>query len=151
MLRLLYESSVSHQGHLLIPYVHSTIAEESIYSYKLLSAHGHKGELHKADNPAGLHSTQLNGILAIAKQHLDQHFKMNGSSVLDSLDPLRDPFRERYTYRNNLIIVYQEAGHCFYDHYPPQELNNIAAPKLFKTKADCVSWVKQGLDRNYAN
>lgn len=148
MLRLLYESSVSHRGHLIIPYVYSTLAEQSIYSYKLLSALGHKGEFHKTDNPAGLHSTHLDGIVAIAKEHLDQHSDQDSHDGNNSQANL---FKRRYTYRDNLIIVYEEAGKCFYDHYPPHELNNIAAPKLFKTEPECLSWVRQGLDHNYAS
>lgn len=141
MFRLLYESSVAHRGHLIIPYPYSTIAGEVVYSYKLLSALGYKGPFHKVENPAGLYSNQLKGILGIAKEHLDQHIEEDDYTEL---------FKGRYTYRDNLIIVYQTAGKCFYDHYPPQELNNIAAPKLFRTEPECLGWVKQGLDRNYS-
>lgn len=142
MHRLLYEYSVSHRGHLIIPYVYSRLAEQSIYSYKLLSAFAHKGRLHKADNPAGLHSSRGSEIVTIAKEHLDQH---------SEVDAPNDFFKGRYTYRDNLIIVYQESGKCFYDHYPPRELTNIAAPRIFQTELECLYWVKQGLDRNYAS
>lgn len=145
MHRLLYEYSVSYRGHLIIPYLHSRLAEKSIYSYKLLSALAHKGKFHKADNPAGLHSSRGSEIVAIAKEHLNQH------SDIDDPESWEHCFKERYTYRDNLIIVYREGNRCFYDHYPPRELNNIAAPKIFLTESDCLNWVKQGLDRNYAS
>lgn len=142
MHRLLYEYSVSYQGHLIIPYVQVRFAERSIYSYKLLSALGYKGKFHKADNPVGLHSSRGSEIVAIAKEHLAQY-----SDVASQVDC----FKGRYTYRDNLIIVYQEADRCFYDHYPPRDLNNIAAPRVFQTESECLIWVKQGFDRNYAS
>lgn len=143
MFRLLYELSVAYRGHLIIPYPYNTVVEQVVYSYKLLSALSYKASLHKADNPAGLYSSRLEGILAIAKEHLDQQH-LEG-------DDHTEVFKGRYTYRDNLIIVHRAAGKCFYDHYPPQELSNIAAPKLFRTEPECLGWVKQGLDRNYAS
>ncbi len=139
MSRLLYEKSVSYKGNLIIPFILSHVGGESIYSYTLLSTQGHKSLFHKIENPAELYSNNLEGITLIAKQHLD--------SYTDELNNI-DYFRERYTYHNNLIIIHQEAGKVFYDHYPPRELRNIAAPRLFLTTYECITWVKQGLDRN---
>jgi hypothetical protein len=48
-----------------------------------------------------------------------------------------------------LIVIHEGAGKYFYDHYKPEELNNVAAPKLFKSESDCISWIKQGLDRSH--
>ena len=91
------------------------------------------------ENPAGLYSKSLDDIINIAKKHLDEN-SGNFSSI--------DYFKDRYTYKNNLIIVHQEAQKAFYDHYPPKKLINIAAPKIFTTANDCINWVKAGLDRN---
>jgi hypothetical protein len=142
MSRLLYEHSVSHCGYLIIPYQHGAIDAQSIYSYKLLSEFGHKGRFHKADNPAGLYSSSIAGIMAIAQEHLSQQLNCNSQT---------DYFKRRYTYRNTLIIVFHQAGKYFYDHYPPEDLHNIAAPKIFATEADCLNWIKQGLDRHHPN
>ncbi len=142
MSRLLYEHSVSYEGHLIIPFVYGTIDSQTIYSYKLLSELGHNGELHKLENPAGMYANSLNGIIDIAEEHLEYH---------SDVDSKQDYFRNRYTYQNNLVIVLEQAGKFFYDHYPPNELNNIAAPKLFDTERKCLDWIKQGLDRNSPN
>lgn len=136
--RFLYENSVSHRGHLIIPFI-SKIAADYIYSYTLLSQLGHKGEFHKVENPAGLYSDSIFNIIEMAKEHLGKY--------ADDSKP--DYFKCRYTYHYNLIIIHQEGGKCFYDHYPPDKLNNIAAPKLFVSEIDCINWVKKGLDRNY--
>jgi hypothetical protein len=138
--RLLYENSVSYRGHLLIPYIYGVIGGQPIYSYKLLSELGHQGKLHKADNPSSLHSSSLEEVVAIAKEYLDEHSDIRSSS---------DYFKGRYTYRNHLIIVYNQAEKYFYDHYRPNELNNIAAPRIFRSEPECLSWIKQGFDRHH--
>ncbi|NES86832.1 MAG: hypothetical protein F6K10_38875 [Moorea sp. SIO2B7] len=137
--RFLYEKSVSYKGNLIIPFIFSRIENQSIYSYTLLSEQGYKSQLHQSENPAGLYSNRLDDIINIAKKHLDENLA-NFSSI--------DYFKDRYTYKNNLIIVHQEAQKAFYDHYPPKKLTNIAAPKIFTTANDCINWVKAGLDRN---
>lgn len=137
--RLLYEQSVVHNGHLIIPYLYSEIAGTPIYAYRLLSELGNRSEWHRANNPAGLHSSQLEDILAIAKEHLDE--------VAPDAQGM-DYFKQRYIYQQNLVIISEIAGKFFYDHYPPTRLNNIAAPKIFATEWDCITWVKAGLDRN---
>jgi len=136
---LLYEQSVSYQGHLIIPFVFGRADTELIYSYKLLSGFGYKGKFHKSNNPAGMYSDSLNGIIEVAREHLKEN-----SDVISSLDY----FKCRYTYKENLIIIYEELGKYFYDHYKPDNLNNLAAPKLFQSEQDCLSWIKQGLDRS---
>jgi hypothetical protein len=75
----------------------------------------------------------------VAREHLKEN-----SDVISSLDY----FKCRYTYKENLIIIYEELGKYFYDHYKPDNLNNLAAPKLFQSEQDCLSWIKQGLDRS---
>ena len=137
MSQLLYDKSVSYKGNLIIPFVFTRAEGQSIYSYKLLSELGHKGKFHKSENPVGRYSTTVEGIVAIAKEHLDK----NSPAV--SRD---DYFKRRYTYRNNLIIVYELSGKYFYDHYKPDSLNNIAAPKIFKSESECICWIKQRLD-----
>jgi hypothetical protein len=137
--RLLYEQSVVHNGYLIIPYIYSEIAGIPIYAYRLLSELGHRSPWHRANNPAGLYSSQIEGILQIAKEHLDAQVPV--SQALDF-------FKQRYTYQYNLIIISEIKGKFFYDHYPPTRLNNIAAPKIFPREVDCINWVKAGLDRN---
>lgn len=139
MSRLLYEYSIIHQGHLIIPFVYGLANQEEIYSYHLLSELGCRGNFHKVQNPAGFYASNVYRIIDIAKEHLDEY-----SDVVDSLDL----FKIRYTYLQNLIIISQLAGKYFYDHYPPNELRNIAAPKIFPSEIDCINWVKQGLDRS---
>lgn len=141
MKRLIYENSVSHRGHLIVPFVFGMADGYSIYSYKLLSDLGHKGKFHKSENPAGIYSGGIASLIEIAKEHLDRH-----TDVLSQVDY----FKYRYTYRHNLIIIYQQCGKYFYDHYPPDSLRNLAAPKLFLSEQACINWIKQGLDRPQA-
>lgn len=137
--RLLYENSVAYHGHLIIPFGYCHIDREQIYSYHLLSELGSRGKLHKAENPAGIYASSINGIIDIAKEHLDKNS--------DAIRPM-EIFKARYTYRDNLIIIYGMNNRFFYDHYPPAELRNIAAPKLFKSQVECISWIEKGLDRS---
>jgi len=115
MSTLLYDKSVSYKGHLIIPFVFGIADSQCIYSYQLLSELGHKGKFHKSENSVSLYSNTVEGIVAIAKEHLDE----NSAAV--SRD---DYFQRRYTYRNNLIIVYELSGKYFYDHYNPGNFNN---------------------------
>ncbi|MBE9177687.1 hypothetical protein IQ268_03720 [Oculatella sp. LEGE 06141] len=138
MNRLLYEHSTFCRGYLIIPFQYGQADSQAIYSYRLLSEIGHKGHFHTATNPAKLYSDSIDGILQIARDDLTQF------SDSDSYD---DYFKRRYTYRDNLIIVIEAAGTFFYDHYPPTELTNIAAPKLFESEAECLNWIRQGIDR----
>lgn len=140
MSRLLYESSVSYKGYLIIPFVFGKADQYEIYSYKLLSEIGRKSQFHKADNPAKMYGNSISNIVDIAKEHIDQ----NADFVSHS-----DSFQSRYVYRKNLIILFHSSGKYFYDHYPPELLNNIAAPKLFKSEYECLKWIKQGLDGQY--
>lgn len=135
--RFLYEKSVTHQECLIIPFVYSNIDAQKIYSYALLSEQGHTSSLHQAENPAKLYANELQEIIAIAKQHLDRQVILEGSQY----------FRQRYTYDRHLIIIHQEADKCFYDHYAPKSLVNIAAPKIFSSSSDCIEWIKSGLQR----
>ena len=138
MNRFLYEKSVTYQECLIIPFVSGCIDGDDIYSYSLLSEQGYTSQLHQAKNPAQSYSSKLPKIIEIAKHHLNNQFTLEGSGY----------FRQRYTYRNNLIILHEEGDKCFYDHYSPRKLVNIAAPKVFSSVDDCVSWVKLGLQRN---
>lgn len=139
MSRFLYEKSISYQGNLIIPFLFARVGGEMIYSYALLSEKGYKSQFHKAKNPAGLCSNNLREILEIAKKHLDEHHE---SSLTN------DYFQQRYTYQNHLIILHQEEVKCYYDHYLPHELRNIAAPTLFVDADECMDWIKQQLDRH---
>lgn len=139
MSRLLYEKSISYKGYLIIPFVFGIADRQSIYSYKLLSELGHKGKFHKSENPAGIYSSKCEESIAVAQEHLD-----NNSDFVNS----DNYFKHRYTYRNNLIIVYEVSGKFFYDHYKPDQLNNVAAPKIFTSEQECISWIKEGLDRS---
>jgi hypothetical protein len=142
MSRLLYEKSLSYKGHLIVPFVFCRVDSQKIYSYKLLSELGCRGRFHKAENPGGIYSSSLKETLRIAKEHLNEQSDISSSF---------DLFKSRYTYRDNLIIIANLSGKYFYDHYPPDRLTNIAAPKIFKTEIDCINWVKEGLDRSPTN
>ncbi|MDJ0773527.1 MAG: hypothetical protein QNJ49_08875 [Mastigocoleus sp. MO_167.B18] len=136
--RLLYEESVSYKGYLIIPFVFGKADKYDIFSYKLLSAVGYNSKFHKVENPATIYGSNTENVIKIAKEHLDLHSDLVAYS---------DAFRLRYTYRNNLIIVFNQGGKYFYDHYPSDSLNNIAAPKLFRSEYECLQWIKEGLDR----
>lgn len=135
--RFLYEKSATHQECLIIPFVYSYVDGQDIYSYVLLSEQGYTSILHQAENPAKLYSGEIKEIIAIAQQHLDTQITLEGS----------DYFRQRYTYNHNLIIIHQQGNKCFYDHYAPTKLVNIAAPKIFSSTSECIDWVKLGLQR----
>jgi hypothetical protein len=139
--RFLYEKSVAYQECLIIPFVLSWVGGEEIYSYGLLSEQGYTSQFHQAENPAKLYSSQIPDIIAIAQKHLDTQLILESS----------DYFRQRYTYNHNLIVIHQEGDKCFYDHYAPKSLVNIAAPKIFDHDLDCINWVKLGLKRNQAS
>lgn len=139
MNRLLYEKSVSYKGHLIVPFMLGRLGSFTIYSYKLLSEKGYTSHLHESDNLSGVCSNSLEDILKIAQQNLDE-------KIISYLG--LDHFQERYIYQNSLIILHHQSGKYFYDHYPPEQLINIAAPKLFISANDCLSWIKQGLDQH---
>ncbi|MEP0859793.1 hypothetical protein [Trichocoleus sp. DQ-U1] len=142
MSRLLYENSVSYKGYLIIPFVFGMADGQNIYSYTLLSELGHKGRFHKLENPAGIYSSCIDTIIEAAKEHLDEN-----SDVVSQ----NDYFKNRYIYQDNLIIVYQLASKYFYDHYKSDNLNNVAAPKIFGTEQECITWIKEGLDKSQIN
>jgi hypothetical protein len=139
MSRLLYENSISYKGHLIIPFIFEIADRQVIYSYKLLSELGHRGKFHKSENPAGIYSNSIDNIIDVAREHLDKE-----SDIVSNVEY----FKRRYTYQNNLIIIYEGAGKYFYDHYKPEALNNVAAPKIFKSEQDCINWIKQGVDHS---
>jgi hypothetical protein len=137
MSRLLYESSVSYQGYLIIPFIFQKIDGHDIYSYKLLSEIQHRSQFHKSENPSGIYGSSIENIIDIAKEYLDSNLEFVSKE---------DFFQSRYIYRNNLILILQEGDKYYYDHYPPESLNNIAAPKVFTSTYQCINWIKQGLD-----
>lgn len=141
MIRFLYENSASYRGHLIIPFVLGIVEGQPLYSYRVISELGHKGKFHNSENPAEFISSSLLKMMKIAKSHLDDHSDVVSNS---------DYFKDRYTYHHHLIIIHEKRGKCFYDHYLPEQINNIAAPILFATKVHCMNWVRQGIDRNYA-
>jgi len=95
--------------------------------------------LHGQINPSKLHSSDISSIIDIASEYLDEADAEQDSGL--------DIFGRRYIYRNNLIVVSETRNKFFYDHYPPLELRNVAAPKLFNSEHECLSWIKIGLDR----
>lgn len=142
MRRLLYEKSVSYGGYLIIPFVHGLAAGRPLCSYRLLSEQAHRGQFHRAENPADRYTRSVDAIIAAAQEHLDRHLKPEEGGV--------DYFQRRYTYCNHLIVLHPEADKVFYDHYQPEDLNNIAAPKLFASELACVRWVREGIDQLHA-
>lgn len=157
MHRLLYEQSTSYNGHLIIPFVYQTLVGQEIFSYRLLSEWGYKGRLHRAENPGGIYSCSASGITQIAQEYLDTATQRDETTAHPGTTlalpdtetlalPSRDYFRNRYTYKENLIIVFHARHKFFYDHYPPTSLKNIAAPKIFNTERACLTWIKNGID-----
>lgn len=138
MRRLLYEKSVSYRGYLIIPFVYGLAAGRPLCSYQLLSQKGHRGRFHQAENPADRYASSVDDILVLAQEHLDQH--LEGKQGVGY-------FQHRYTYRDHLIVLHPEADKVFYDHYRPDQLINIAAPKVFASELDCVRWIKEGIDQ----
>ncbi|MEM7595775.1 MAG: hypothetical protein AAF383_30455, partial [Cyanobacteria bacterium P01_A01_bin.83] len=132
-----YEKSVVYQSCLIIPFVYSSINDQNIYSYGLLSEQGYNSTLHQTENPARLYANKIESIVAIASQHLDSQVIFEGTNY----------FQQRYTYHHNLIIIHQAADKFFYDHYASNNLTNIAAPKIFANPQDCINWVRAGLQR----
>jgi hypothetical protein len=137
MSRLLYESSVSYKGYLIIPFVFQKIDGHDVYSYKLLSEIQHRSQFHKSENPGGVYGGSISNIIDIAQEYLDNNLEFVSQE---------DAFTSRYIYRNNLILIFAEGNKHYYDHYPPESLNNIAAPKVFTSTYQCINWIKQGLD-----
>ncbi len=142
MTRLLYEKSVLYKGYLIIPFVFGMADEQNIYSYTLLSELGHKGKFHKLENLANIYSSCIETIIEVAKEHLEKNSDIASQN---------DYFKNRYIYQDNLIIVYQLASKYFYDHYKSDNLNNVAAPKIFGTEQECITWIKEGLDKSQIN
>jgi hypothetical protein len=138
--RFLYERSIVYQGHLIIPFLVGKVETQPIYSYALLAAIGHQSPFHQVRNPADRCARSVEEILTVAQKHLDQHCPPES--------PSNEHFQQRYTYFNHLILVCECKGKYFYDHYPPDQLHNIAAPRLFQSEAECIQWVKEGLDRS---
>ncbi|MGK7908197.1 MAG: hypothetical protein AB4040_13360 [Synechococcus sp.] len=138
MERYLYEKSVAHRGFLIIPFLAGNLSGRSLYSYVLLAGYGYQHQWHKAENPAGCFTEDPYEVVQAAKAHLDKADAVGGPEQY---------FRHRYTYLNNLVVLYKAAGKYYYDHYAPYGLNNIAAPKLFPTEQECIEWIRLGLLR----
>lgn len=136
--KFIYEKSVSYQGCLIIPYLLAIANNNSIYSYRLLSELGHKEIFHKAENPTGFYTNSLEKIIKVAQEHLYENVDVKSNS---------NYFQSRYVYCDDLIILHEECDKFFYDHYKPYSLTNVAAPKIFQSKYQCINWVKTGLDR----
>jgi hypothetical protein len=144
MAPFLYEKSVSRDGHLIIPFVAQVLNGYPLYSYCLLSEWGHKGALHKAENPGGVFSMSPDGIIEVASDylaHCDENLKYPATPYLSST---ADYFKYRYTYRHHLFILFKANRKYFYDHYSPYELKNIAAPKIFTSERECLAFIRKG-------
>lgn len=133
----LYEKLVFHAGYLIIPFQFGIVSGCVIYSYRLLSAFDRRGCFHKAENPAELYADSIAGVVAIAQEFLDIHSDLGTEPEF---------IQQRYVYQGNLILISQIGEKFFYDHYPPNRLMNLAAPRLFTCENDCIAWVKQGID-----
>ena len=103
MVRLLYETSVTYRGYLIIPFVGGSIAGEEIYSYVLPSELGHGGQFHREANPSEEFSGRVEDLVKIAQAHLAQYLE------IDDIDY----FKHRYNYRNSLIIVLRKGRKVF--------------------------------------
>jgi hypothetical protein len=136
--RYLYENLAFHAGYLVIPFKCGAISGADLYSYQLLCAFERQGRFHKEVNPTEDYAASVERAIAIAKTFLEHH---------SDLPSIPDYSQQRYIYQDNLILISQIAGKYFYDHYSPDSLTNLAAPRLFESEADCIAWVKQGIDR----
>jgi hypothetical protein len=134
----LYEKLAFHYGYLVIPFKCGMISGADVYSYQLLCAFERQGQFNREVNPTEEYSASVERVMAIAQTFLAHHSDL--SSVTNYV-------QQRYIYQGNLILISQIAGKYFYDHYAPYNLTNIAAPRLFEDEADCITWVKQGIDR----
>jgi hypothetical protein len=137
--RYLYEKLALHWGYLVIPFQCGTISGADLYSYQLLCAFERQGEFHRAVNPTEDYAASVDRVMAIAQTFLENH---------SDLPSAINYVQQRYVYQGNLILISQIAGKYFYDHYAPDSLTNLAAPRLFESEETCIAWVKQGIDRN---
>ena len=137
--RFLYERSLAYRGYLIIPFIDRMVLGGSIYSYRLLSTMGNQVRFHRAENPAQRFAGKVEQIIAIAQEHLE---------MASDIEHHLDYFQERYVYLDNLILISAIASKYFYDHYPPDRLQNIAAPKIFPSEKACIDWVRHGIDRH---
>jgi hypothetical protein len=136
--RYLYEKLAFHDGYLVIPFKCGMISGADLYSYQLLCAFERQGNFNLEVNPTEEYSASVERVMAIAQTFLSYHSDLTADTYY---------IQQRYVYQGNLILISQIAGKYFYDHYPPDRLTNLAAPRLFETEADCIAWVKQGIDR----
>lgn len=136
--RLLYEQSTVHRGYLIIPFQYGVVAGVTLYSYRLLSLVDSQAPFHRAENPCDRFAEDPIRIIELAKEHLD-------NCLSDVQQP--DYIQQHYIYRQNLIIISAIGEKVFYDHYPPDSLRNIAAPRIFSSEQECMDWIKQGLDQ----
>jgi hypothetical protein len=136
--RYLYEKLALHYGYLVIPFQCGAISGADLYSYQLLCAFERQGRFNREVNPTEEYSASIERVVAIAEAFLEAHSDLPAEIHY---------VQQRYVYQGNLILISQIAGQYFYDHYPPDTLTNLAAPRLFETEADCIVWVKQGIDR----
>lgn len=134
----LYEKLALHCGYLVIPFKCGIISGSDLYSYQLLCAFERQGRFHKAVNPTEDYAGSVERVMAIAQTFLAHHSDLPSATTY---------VQQRYVYQGNLILISQIAGKYFYDHYSPDSLNNLAAPRLFEDETDCIAWVKQGIDR----
>ncbi|WP_404787055.1 hypothetical protein [Altericista sp. CCNU0014] len=136
--RYLYEKLAFYYGYLAIPFQCGMISGSDLFSYQLLCAYERQGQFQRAVNPTEEYAGSVERIMAIARAFLETHSDLRDAPSYE---------QQRYVYQNNLILIAQIAGKYFYDHYPPDSLNNLAAPKLFEDERACIDWVKQGIDR----
>jgi hypothetical protein len=136
--RYLYEKLAFHCGYLAIPFQCGMISGSDLYSYQLLCAYDRQGHFQQAVNPTEEYAGSVERVLAIAQTFLEHHSDLPSTTAY---------VQHRYVYQGNLILISHIAGKHFYDHYPPDSLNNLAAPRLFEDEETCIAWVKQGIDR----
>lgn len=134
----LYEKLAFHCGYLVIPFQCSMISGADLYSYRLLGAFERQGRFHEAVNPTEEYAGSVERVMAIAQTFLEHHSDLPSATTY---------VQQRYVYQGNLILISEIAGKYFYDRYPPDRLQNLAAPKLFEDEDNCITWVKQGIDR----
>ena len=134
-----YDKATAHRGFLIVPFEVTRLSGRPLYSYVLLSGYGSQHQWHKSGNLAGIYAEDIYDVIHHAKVHLDRQDACGGKS---------GHFSNSYTYLRNLVVIYESADRYYYDHYAPDSLTNIAAPKLFSSKEECIEWVRAGLLRH---
>lgn len=117
----------------MVPFCYGAMVGREIYSYWLLSALAYRSRWHRTENPAGLYSSTLTGIVEIAREHLDRH---GDTPIAD------DHFAQRYVYCDNLIVLCRIGEKIF------TITICLAASTILPPRSCCLGGGVPGLDQS---